>query len=397
MSKKGFITLHIVNDIPWSNLNRDDSGTPKRTLLGGVERGLLSSQSIKRSIRKDFEKRILEIFPEDILRSPSDSFPDLPNDGSQRSRYQVEWAIRRAREILESRSADEADDALVSELNEAKARKFGNEILKKLMGGEENIVWLSTEELETLAQVLAEDQSYLKPEDAVNRIIPEDKRTGALAIAAFGRMFANAQNKQTDAAIAVSPAISTHASIIETDYFTTVDDFGWFKQDKKTGVISESYEGAGAGHLGVKLFTNGIFYRTVTIDIRDLYDNWTGIRSHNARALLEQLVRSIVFSLPMGNKNHTAPYTVLPLVIAEQQSYREALSIAKPVTATKDGGFLTPTIEELQEQFAVAHRFNPDNYGKSVIVGSAGGDDSPTIDTLVSSVGDWILSYSSGE
>lgn len=359
---KNFVTFHIVNDIPWSNLNRDDTGTPKRTVLGGVERGMLSSQSIKRAIRKDYESRILKVQPDLSIEIPKEEKEEASSQASIRSRYTVEWVLRRAEKLAEEQNIA---------FDTKKARTLANGIVKKLVGGEDTIIWLSIEELEAFAQVLLEDKN-LGSSDKDKAILDDfmlNGRSGALAIAAFGRMFANASNKNTDAAISVSPAISTHENLIETDYFIAADDFGFFSKDKTTKKVSENYEGAGAAHLGLSLYTSGVFYRTVTIDINDLIKNWTGATSEYAEESLRQLVISIVNSLPTGKKNHTAPYTLVPLIIAETQNYREAYSIADPVELPENGGFLGSTVEAIAKQHQQARRFNSSNYGDYRISG----------------------------
>ena len=45
------IQIHILQNYAPSNLNRDDTGSPKTTYFGGVQRGRISSQCLKRSIR----------------------------------------------------------------------------------------------------------------------------------------------------------------------------------------------------------------------------------------------------------------------------------------------------------------------------------------------------------
>src|SRR5438105_4477125 len=46
-----FVELHILQNFPPSNLNRDDVGQPKETDFGGVRRARISSQCLKRNIR----------------------------------------------------------------------------------------------------------------------------------------------------------------------------------------------------------------------------------------------------------------------------------------------------------------------------------------------------------
>ena len=49
------IEIHMIQNHSPSNLNRDDLGAPKTCLFGGVTRARISSQCLKRSIRKSAE------------------------------------------------------------------------------------------------------------------------------------------------------------------------------------------------------------------------------------------------------------------------------------------------------------------------------------------------------
>jgi CRISPR system Cascade subunit CasC len=57
-----FIELHILQNFAPSNLNRDETNTPKSTQFGGYRRARISSQCLKRQIRKhpDFSTAIEE-------------------------------------------------------------------------------------------------------------------------------------------------------------------------------------------------------------------------------------------------------------------------------------------------------------------------------------------------
>ncbi|HEX9640777.1 MAG TPA: type I-E CRISPR-associated protein Cas7/Cse4/CasC, partial [Candidatus Krumholzibacteria bacterium] len=46
-----FIEMHALRSFPPSNLNRDDLGTPKTAVFGGVRRLRISSQCLKRTWR----------------------------------------------------------------------------------------------------------------------------------------------------------------------------------------------------------------------------------------------------------------------------------------------------------------------------------------------------------
>src|SRR4051812_6193277 len=45
------LELHIIQNFPPHNMNRDDAGAPKDTEFGGYRRARVSSQCLKRSIR----------------------------------------------------------------------------------------------------------------------------------------------------------------------------------------------------------------------------------------------------------------------------------------------------------------------------------------------------------
>ena len=58
------IQIHTLQNYAHSNLNRDDTGSPKDAIFGGTRRGRISSQCLKRSIR---QSRFLKAFEGDEL------------------------------------------------------------------------------------------------------------------------------------------------------------------------------------------------------------------------------------------------------------------------------------------------------------------------------------------
>ena len=52
------IDVHILQTVPPSNLNRDDTGSPKTAFYGGVRRARVSSQAWKRATRKAFDSTL---------------------------------------------------------------------------------------------------------------------------------------------------------------------------------------------------------------------------------------------------------------------------------------------------------------------------------------------------
>lgn len=373
------LTLHIVNTIPWSNLNRDDSGTPKRAVIGGVLRGMLSSQSIKRAARTDYEVRSLD----QSVRSTN--LAALVSDRAREINPQIDpkTALRDAKKLVSGLVKSSSGDAAPAEGDDT-AKESGISS------------WLSLEEIETAAAAVAsgavtvrkEPTPAQKNKNEEGTEVPidfvEPGITGSLSIAAFGRMFASAPHANTAAAVAVSPAMSVHRAVIETDYFSTVDD------------SPSAAQGKGASFLGVASYTSGVFYRTVTIDRNQLKSNWTGLNSDSAREQLELMIHALIYKLPSGKKNATAPYVAPLAVLAEEQAYRLAYDFETPVLPGEDGGYASATVKRLADQREAALSFDGGNFGTARVAGTVDGleafkAEQTDVDGLVGSIVDWIL------
>lgn len=313
------LTISILTSVPYSNLNRDDNGTPKRVTVGGALRALHSSPSVKRGIRTAYENASL--------------------DRSVRSGNLAGEVVAKALEIdpqADEKALTKEAKKLVGDLTKNSDKESNDD------GGPARSSWLSEEEITAAATTILEktDTDFI-----------QEGKTGSLAIAAFGRMFANDPKKNTEAALSVSPGVTTHTAVIETDYFTTVDD------------VKEREGTTGATFLGVAQYTNGIFYRTISIDRAQLKESWTGFGQERAEGNLRDLITAIIYGLPRGKENSTAPYIQPACVLAEEQQYRTAYDFETPVHNSAEGGYLKPSIERLAEQYTQARRFDPDNFG----------------------------------
>jgi len=337
MTEKNYLTIHSLTPLPWHNLNRDDRGLPKQVREGGKARGRLSSQALKRAIRVAYEL---------------DSFTD--GTGSLRSRDLHEEIVRRAAHIAEQTSTPfDSKEALKAAAKVVKSLTANDKDAPDAADSEaaagDTITWLSGDEIDGLAAALAAGSGPLSLAGIVQ------SRTGSLSIAAFGRMFAAHSDLQTEAAIAVGPATTTHPITVEVDYFTTVDDLS----------------ADGAGHLGQAFYTSGVYYRSVTIDKKQLRDSWTGWDSPDADDRLAVLVRSLINALPTGKDNSSAPNTKPAFIVAEEQAHRTAYEFHEPVTADPDGGYLAGSIGRLIRQAAAARDYDPTEFGKTIVSGTA--------------------------
>lgn len=358
MTTKHFLTVSALVPLPWHNLNRDDRGLPKSLREGGLQRGMLSPQSLKRAARMRFEEGI-----------------DHP---SVRSTTLAKAACDRARELAAERGVA---------FNDAAAEKEAKRVIAQLTSREsktdakDTITWLSGEEFGSLVDSLATSGG-----STAELTVSDHRTTASLAIAAFGRMMAANQHANVDAAVAVGPAVTTHGIAIDIDYFTAVDD-----------VKRSAQESAGSGHLGQAYYTSGVYFRSFTIDRAQLRRNWTGWDAPEAEARLRSFVESVLIALPSGKQTSTAAKSLPAFVLAEEQAHRFTYQFQKPVQADADGGFLKGSVERLIEEAAAAREFDAKSVGATMIAGAseslpqvpfdaATGD----LDALVRFIVDWI-------
>ena len=52
-TKRLYVDFHVLQTVPPSCVNRDDTGSPKTAVYGGATRARVSSQAWKHAIRKD--------------------------------------------------------------------------------------------------------------------------------------------------------------------------------------------------------------------------------------------------------------------------------------------------------------------------------------------------------
>ena len=79
-----FVDGHVLQTVPPSCINRDDTGSPKTAVYGGVTRARVSSQSWKHAVREYFikkfpsdqsgdrTKKILDLVQEEIAKLAAD-------------------------------------------------------------------------------------------------------------------------------------------------------------------------------------------------------------------------------------------------------------------------------------------------------------------------------------
>lgn len=295
------IDIHILQSFGPSNLNRDDTGSPKDCIFGGVRRSRVSSQCIKRSIRRH------EAFASRVEAAGGDL-------GTRTKLVAGEIAS-----VLTDKHGLAQEDA--ERLGYLGVRAIGPKFDKKKTNRTQYLLYVGAKEVELIAEALMDseivdallvhaprDSSADIPKDMsdqfkslekslkslVSKTALENRATSA-DIAMFGRMVADAPHMQIEAASQVAHAISTHEVETIMDYYTAVDD-----------VDRQGSEQTGAGMVGITELNSACYYRYANIDLDQLARNLAfnmDLRNGTVLGFIESAIRAV----PTGKQNSTAP------------------------------------------------------------------------------------------
>lgn len=301
-----YLDVHILQTVPPSCVNRDDTGSPKTAVYGGVRRARVSSQAWKRAVRVAF-RTMYE-----------------PEELSSRTKRIVEMVASQIRKM------DENADAEKKAIEVLKATGLSiNE--KDITKGTEALFFMSETQAAALAKIVVETPDKIKDKEVCKAALSEHP---SVDMALFGRMVASDPSLNYDAAAQVAHAISTHAVQNEFDYFTAVDD-------------KAPEDSAGAGHLGTVEFNSSTLYRYATINVNELKEKMAAETPNAVRNFLE----AFICSMPTGKQNTFANRTfpdAVYVTVRRDQPINMAGAFEKPVLPEKTGGYVASSAKALK-------------------------------------------------
>ena len=298
--KQFYLDIHVLQIVPPSCVNRDDTGSPKTAIYGGVPRARVSSQAWKHAMRENFS----QIFQGNEVGLRTKKAVGLVADALESLHYE-----------------GDVHKAAINALENA-----GIKVKKE--NTTDALLFISKAQVEALAQCVINGET----DKAIYKQALQ--RNPSVDMALFGRMVASDPSLNYDACAQVAHSISTHEVRNEYDYFTAVDD-------------CETKEQAGAGHLGAVEFNSATLYRYATINIKDLM-KYLGAETAQT---VDAFVKSFLLSMPTGKQNTFANRTVPDfayITLRQDQPVNLAGAFEKPIYEGQ-GGYVSKSLQALEE------------------------------------------------
>lgn len=331
-----YVDFHVVQTVPPSCVNRDDTGRPKTAFYGGANRARVSSQSWKHAMRLMFN----ELFTSEELGYRTKHVVDL-----------IASEIKKLDSSLDDETVvEKAKNAFELTKKKTKDNDKKKDTKKKADADNKTDVmfFIGAVEANKLAQLAVSGETDGK---LYKQAL---KETPSVDIALFGRMVADDADLNVDAASQVAHSISTHAVQNEYDYFTAVDD-------------CSPEDSAGAGHLGTTEFNSSTLYRYATVNVAQLKKS-IGV---SVAEVIKGFAEAFICSMPTGKQNSYANRTYPDMVyvtIRKDQPVNLVGAFEKPVIS--NNGYVEESVKKLQEYAGKVY----DNFSgkpvKSFVIGA---------------------------
>lgn len=318
MSK--FIDIHILQSVPASCINRDDSGQPKTVTYGGALRSRVSSQAWKRATRMRFEQ-------ESELIATDEEF--LKTYGTKNLVRLIAREMQAQKDDLDENEAlDTAKECLSVALSTS---KFESGKGKDPYQTKTRYV-MSLGQIRNLANycLTHNPSDFAKDKTEIKKLVIGQN---SLALSLFGRMVADDESLNVDASCQVAHAFTVNAISPQFDYFTAVDDFS----DQQGSAFIQS-----AG------YSTGVFYRYANINVSELEHN---LGSGELTKLgLKLFLKDFALSMPTGKENSFANNTLPSYIefdIRDTQPVNYASAFEKPIASK--AGYMDKAVEALRQ------------------------------------------------
>lgn len=307
-----FYEISMLKHYPMTNLNRDESGSPKSCIFGNTARSRVSSQCQKHAWRTS------AVFQDAVgasnLGLRTRTLPVLVKD-----------------KLIELGLDKELAEACMPIIS-----GFGTKDGKPTKTGTDTagLIFCSADDIDAIAQcAYAVVKDCSKPKEIAKKLNIKDLRAQlgnhrpiSLDIALFGRMTTDSTFKNIEASVQVAHAFSTNREAAQTDFFTAMDDCLFGGDD------------ASAAMLGDREFNSSCYYFYTSIDADQLAANLQGVENADAlvRKTILALIHAIAFVNPSGCQNSFSGQVLPSAMLIDCKEQKIPVSMAnayaEPVT-----------------------------------------------------------------
>lgn len=346
-----FVQIHMLQSMPPGNLNRDDTGQPKKCVFGGVTRGRISSQCLKRSIRRSSQFK--EAFG-DALADRTQYLPRMVADALKTGDFGIpddefdEIMLALAKRF---KKGDRGSDSNEAQENEAERDKGeGPPSAGDGTGKTPQLVFFPQPFAQRVAELIVDlrkrnNRAYRhfigrkltpKPTKDEKKVIKAEtdrfvqetfdaSKTLTVDIGLFGRMTTSDLIVNVEAACQVAHAISTHETLIESDYFTAMDDRKDLYAATQTDRTGAAFLGSGETET---FFNAAVYYKYFNLDIDALKNHLPSLSNEEAARVAGVLISTAALANPSGKQNSFANHSVPEYTLVEVSKVKRPISYA---------------------------------------------------------------------
>lgn len=301
MKNNVIIDIHVIQTVPPSCVNRDDTGSPKTARYGGKIRARVSSQSWKKAVRDYF---VSEGLDNEWCGIRTDKIPELL-----------------AKSIVKHDNTKTLEEALKISQNifESIEKKLLKDDKKEQIAKMSAITFISEAQIDAMAKVFTNN-----PKASKDDYIIAWKAKPSIDMALFGRMLASVPTLNIDACCQVAHAISTHEIQTEYDFYTATDDC--------------SKEGEqGAINLGTAEYYSCTLYRFASINAGLLKNTINDTENKITPEAIKEFVKSFIISMPSAKQNSFGNKTLPEMIyvsVRNDQTLNLVNAFEKPVNSS---------------------------------------------------------------
>jgi CRISPR system Cascade subunit CasC len=328
------IEFHILQSFPVTCLNRDDVGAPKTAIVGGSQRARVSSQAWKRPVRMAMHE------------------------------FGAKLGIR-TKHVAAIISQACRDLGAIEEQAEACGEKIASCLSK------DTLLFFTKVEAQAFSAYAQEKDFTTKDiKDKEIHKISKKALNPALEgvdIALFGRMVAQAAELNIEAAASFAHAISTHKVSNEVEFFTALDD-----------CATEP----GSAHMGSLEFNSATYYRYVSLDLGQLWQNMAG---QNLPDAVENFTKALFVAVPtarQATQSGASPWEFAKVLVRKGQRLQVPFETA---VKAEGGGFIQPSINAMTSYLAKQEKLHGSLFGKQDEY-TYGQDENFSIDNLIAAL-----------